>query len=532
MALTSDFKQNIQTQANPNIQNSTPMDSATFAQHLQTTAPTTKNVGGRNILQSVAGLALDPIAKLGTEAGQFVGKGIVKGVEMFQNPEQKAQTESKLQNALNQPSRVPGLGTEVKPLNQVGARDVAGQLLETAATFAPGVGKGASLITKALSGAATGYALDVGNQLENKDKTLGQAFKPGLGTAIGGTLPLATALIGSLSKKIAGFNAGTGEEVLQRAQENPDAVGDAVKTYAKTPEAKSELIDKAKSAIQNFNSAKSEEFGATLDKFGTEPIALKEGEKSVIDSFAENAKKFGGTINGKGELTFANSTLTKGDQAAVKEGFDLINNWTDTTPKGMDGLRQAIKNTMDNFSLTGNSRANVILGNVKDDLQSMLTDKLPGYDKMLSTYGEKSQVTRDLVKELGLGGKSKPSTQLNNIMKIFKRDPSIQENLVSVMGKDGSEKFLNEISGAILSDWLPSNSLTNVIGRSTELATGIGGVIAGSGGTAIPAAAGALASMSPRIVGKIARMAGSKTAQALGGLAEKGATIAGARTGQ
>lgn len=112
---------------------------------------------GRNILQSVAGAVLDPVAKLATEGGQFLGKSIVRGVQAFQSPEQKAKTEVKLQGALSTPSRVPGLGTEVKPLKDVGVKDVAGQALGVV-----GVLTGNPMTGGALLGA--GGALEAGGK--------------------------------------------------------------------------------------------------------------------------------------------------------------------------------------------------------------------------------------------------------------------------------------------------------------------------------------------------------------------------------
>lgn len=170
------------------------------------------NIKERNLAQKAAGFLLDPIAKLATETGNFAGKGIVRGIEQFQSPEQKAITEANLQKALNTPSQVPGLGTEVKPLNKVTGRDVAGQVLETAAMFIPGekiasgiggqlLEKGGAKLTplavntakavgKIITGAGTGYAFDVAQQLQNENKTLGESFIPGISTVVGTTLPI------------------------------------------------------------------------------------------------------------------------------------------------------------------------------------------------------------------------------------------------------------------------------------------------------------------------------------------------------
>lgn len=75
-------------------------------------------------------------------------------------------------------------------------KQVAGDFISQAAMFAPGAGAGARLATKVGVGAATGYALDVGNKLGDTKKTTTQQLTPGIGTALGATLPIIGAVIG------------------------------------------------------------------------------------------------------------------------------------------------------------------------------------------------------------------------------------------------------------------------------------------------------------------------------------------------
>jgi hypothetical protein len=410
-------------------------------------------------------------------------------------------------------------------------KEVIGSAIQLGANAIPGAGEEAGLLEKSAIGAGQGYAYDVGNQLQNKDKSIGDAFIPGAGTVIGGALPGAMDLVGTVAKHVAGFTSGTGPEAIQRAVDNPDAVGKAVKEYATTPEAKQTLVDKAKAAVSQFIQDKQSEYGASLDKFGTQADYL--AVQNVSDSFVNNAQKFGGSVDKEGNLIFKNSTLTKSDQTALNSAYETIQNWTDTTPKGMDGLRQAIGNQMDEFSLNGNDRANVVLSAVQKDLKNTLTNKIPGYSDMLNTYSTKSQTTRDLVKELGIGGSAKPSTQLNNVMRIFQKDPSIQKNLIKTMGQKGADDFMNEISGAILSDWLPQGKLMPLLKGAGEAGLATGAAIAGGGASAaLPVAATGAAAMSPRIVGGAARLAGKAANLGVGKAVARLATMGAAETGQ
>lgn len=81
-------------------------------------------------------------------------------------------------------------------------KEVMGSSLQLAANAIPGAAKGASLDVKAATGAATGYAFDVSNKLQDENKTIGQDFTPGAGTVIGGAIPVVGAGLSYLSKNL------------------------------------------------------------------------------------------------------------------------------------------------------------------------------------------------------------------------------------------------------------------------------------------------------------------------------------------
>ena len=71
------------------------------------------------------------------------------------------------------------------------ASEVVGSAIQLGANFLPGAGIGASLGRKALVGAGTGLAMDIGSKLQK-----GETPTPGIGTVVGGALPVAGAVIG------------------------------------------------------------------------------------------------------------------------------------------------------------------------------------------------------------------------------------------------------------------------------------------------------------------------------------------------
>ncbi len=189
-----------------------------------------KNIG--NVTEKVTGLfGMNPLLK-GT--GQAIANAMgtqddvikankdsvelqTKLLDQIKTFKKAGKDTSRLEAALKDiTTQIGDVGGQVEDIGTQGItnKEVVGSAVSTAATFIPGVGKGASLLTKVLAGGATGYAFDVGSNLQNKDKTLGQDFTPGLGTAVGAVLPFAGYLISSLTKKIAGFTAGTGITII------------------------------------------------------------------------------------------------------------------------------------------------------------------------------------------------------------------------------------------------------------------------------------------------------------------------------
>lgn len=373
-----------------------------------------------------------------------------------------------------------------------------GSLLEKGTETAAKTG----LLSKVATGAATGYGYDVAQNLQSgKEGT--EALKPGFGTLFGGSIPLATSLVGALGKGILAKTTGAGEEVLQQALDNPTAVNKAINEYATTPEAQMALVDKARGAINDFLHQRSVEYGQELAKLPS----VKTGKGDILASFADEIGSFGGSIK-NGQITFKDTTLTQADVNNLKKAFAKINGWQDTSAKGLDGLRQAIGNLMTDFKVTGNPRANVILEKVKDSLTTSLGKQVPGYTNMLATYGSKTQLAKNLSKELIGGTNAKPSTQLNSVMRLFKKDPTVLRDLEKVMGKEQAQQFMNELSGAILSNWFPAGTVGNIARGAIEAGAAAVAATAGGALPAVATGATALAATSPRIVGKGAVLMG------------------------
>lgn len=466
-------------------------------------------------------------------------------IQQIKSDKSEGKDTSKLETALQQlGGSIDTEGNEATDLGTQGLskKDIIGSSLQLAADALPSAGKGAGVLEKSAIGAGTGYAFDVANKLQTDESkgVSGKDFIPGLGTVLGATLPIVTKIGGYLAKNLTGFTSGSGVEAVQRAIDNPDEVNTAIKKYATTPEEKQGLVDRAKTAIRNFVESKQNEYGATVDKLAQQegsPVVLT--KQPAIDALKNSLSEFGvkigkdtgeGVEKKAGKLDFSNSNLTNADQRNIEQAYDKVNNWTDTSPQGLDKLRQSLQNFMEDFKVQGNPRANVILSKAEDSLATHLNANIPGYQDMVNSYNQKSQLTSKVLKELGFSGNAKPSTQLKTIMNLFKKNPEVRDSILKVMGEEEGNKFMNELSGAIMSSWLPQGTVFgNVLRATPEVAAGTGAALAGHApavGVLAPVAAAAL---SPRIVGKTAILAGKIGDTVIPGIIRKATSAVGSK---
>lgn len=405
----------------------------------------------------------------------------------------------------------------------VTGKEIAGSALKGAvsvgAAALPGAG---SLVGKIAQGATLGYASDVAGKLEQNKVDL----SPSVGTVVGAALPVVTKALGALTRRTLGTTSGAGNPVIKRAVENPNEVNAAIRTYAKDESSKQALVERTKSAIQEYLNKRSQVFGEGIAQTTfSKPFAKQE----ILTQFTDELSKFKGSVK-NGTLTFNSSKLTAADKADIKAFYQGLKEWTDFTPSGIEDLRQFIGNNMDDFAATKNSRASVVLGNLKKFVTNGLEERSPGYKKILGDYGKKTQLARDTLAELSLkSGNAKPSTQLNSIMRIFKKDPKIIEDLTEIMGPDEANRLLNEVSGAILSDALPSGMTRQIIEGGFTL----GGLFSlFTGGISLPTLIGGAATASPRLVGEASTLAGKAIKKGVGTGIRRATTIGASRSSQ
>ena len=181
-------------------------------------------------------------------------------------------------------------------------RAVLGSAIQTGANFLPGVGVGAKLGTKVATGLATGYAFDVGSKLQDKDKTVGQSLTPGIGTAVGGALPVGGAVVGASSKIVGRLLKGLGSglsgvstETIENIVKNPKIAQQATEKLAQNGNAKV-LEENAKTIVNGIANVRKQARGSygeamqQLKKEDIDPKKFRAGIQPVLDKFGVSSK--------------------------------------------------------------------------------------------------------------------------------------------------------------------------------------------------------------------------------------------------
>lgn len=234
-------------------------------------------------------------------------------------------------------------------------REVLGSALSTATMFAPVAGKTASLGAKIATGATTGYGMDVGSKLQQENKTVGESFKPGLGTVVGGVIPLLGGIFGK------GINAKRLEEINMRmtplekqrlATKGKDVVGYVTeKKLTGTPEVRYNKITQLWENMENKVAGLIKSSGVKYNKqdilnaikqvpeeFGDDIAGYDEAERT-----AERLAKF---IENKAPDEISGTLLNKYKRALFKRAYSKNN--TDVVNESYHAAAEKFKTILDN----------------------------------------------------------------------------------------------------------------------------------------------------------------------------------------
>lgn len=365
--------------------------------------------------------------------------------------------------------------------NRVDVPALAGDYLKAGANFIPGAAQGTKLATKVGVGAATGYAMDVGNKLANKQDS---AFTPGAGTAIGAGIPVAgavlrpgTAIVGRLLKGLGSGLSGVSTETIDRIVDNPQIAQRASQKLAKSGNNKV-LEDNAKmimNGVSKIGKEASGEYSKGLDslsKVDINPETLKGGLLGTLE-------KHGVQVGEDGKLDFSGTEFLddKVKQRAEKV-INHINQFPDLSGKGVRKLMDNVDNARFKSAPDGDRQAfNALMGDLKNSLKNGVNESTPKLGEINKKYSADMQLTEAVQNIFGkvnfknLPEVVKASKKLEGLFQQKGLEPQVVDDFLKRIGVHPEELRTSEAVRQMVHKEQGANSVGLSIGEVIRGAT-------------------------------------------------------------
>lgn len=388
------------------------------------------------------------------------------------------------------------------------AGQFAGEVLQNAANLIPGAGEGANLFSKAVIGAGTGYLADVGSKLQKEGTPDASVAIPGIGTAIGGGLPILGAVarfagkgVSELSGSLTGQGRG-GQKALSDALQ---AGGDRAKVARAAMRGgyTGEMIkQEADQALGSLVAKRTEDYQQRL-------ASISDDTKSydispIVNKVKEGLDSFGVAITNDGGLDFSRSPLrfNRKAQGDIQTIYDEMKNFGtqqgDRTAVGLDSLKRGFQ---DLYTESGEARKFVT--SVSSEVRNVLK-QVPGYDEMAANYSKSTDLIKDIQKNLGLGTRAGEDTAYKKFSQILRNDNDARSQLFKELDDASGGKLIPMVAGE-LSRPVLARGLTRPI---SQLLAGGAGISSGSIGAALKAMMIGGAVTSPRLAGEVINILG------------------------
>jgi hypothetical protein len=275
-------------------------------------------------------------------------------------------------------------GTYAQTFEQPTGKEVLGSALQSASLFIPG-GAGASLGSKVLAGVGTGYAFDVAQNLQENTEGA-EIFTPGLGSAIGGAVPVVGTGIVKGAKAIKPVAQATRDivsPVMSPITQIPKNIKTNVQTGIATDKAIRQLPTKPlQNAVRSGVDIQDVQTLSKLDK------ATKESSKKLV----KTVKDFADGKTNRNPIELVGQPIVKRLQTLTNQ-TKQIGAKLDKTAKGLQF--KSVQGIDDLFTKADDS-----LRNLDVNLGKQKGGKLDFVGSQLEDIGENAKIVDRVYKRL------------------------------------------------------------------------------------------------------------------------------------
>jgi hypothetical protein len=306
------------------------------------------------------------------------------------------------------------------------------------------------------------------------------------------TSPLARGT-GTAASEFFGLTTGTGSLPIREAFNAAVTGGERAKeflTQMRRPENVNNLVNAAETSLQDMVSRRNADYLSSRTR-----IAEDATELDISPIRQKVRKQINSLVSAQGDVV---------DPAALRtlqQAQDIINDWRDLTPIGLDGLKQRI------YTLAPLDQPNTyrVIKSLYDEVKDTIVKQAPEYSSMMGKYAEASDLINEIKRTLSINPQATVDTQIRKLLS------SMRDNVNASFGRRAElVSELERASGRQLTSGLAGVSLSPLTPRGlARIVPTTGGAIAlSTGGASIPGLLGGLLATSPRLVGEAAYTTG------------------------
>lgn len=357
---------------------------------------------------------------------------------------------------------------EKKYIESPGPKEVGGSLLQLGANFLPGAGVGAKIATKVGIGAGTGLAFDAGSQLQDPNKKASEV-RPGVGTVVGGSLPVAGSvarlggrIVGRLFKGLGSGLSGVSTSTIDKIIDNPKVAQLASEKLAKSGNSKI-LEENAKQIVGGVSKVRQEarqSFGKAMDELKTEDIDPKKFRSVIQPALDEIGSVTQGNTRRLNNVEFS-------DPANLKRANTLINDISNVKLDGLS-LRKLVYKIENTKFKTATSDERLSFNAFTKDLASSVKEAITGSTDKLTKANESFTKDMQLVETIeDIFG----NVKFKNLPEVVKASQKL-EGLFAQKGlaPDVVDDFLERI-GVNAKNFKTTEAVRQISGKSSNANT-------------------------------------------------------------
>lgn len=388
---------------------------------------------------------------------------------------------------------LPVGGLLAKGAQTAGAAPVLVNALRSAGMSAGGQTGAKTLAARVAGGAATGGA----------SAALINPEDAAMGAMVGGGLPVAGAVAKGatrLGRAVAGASTGVGDDALRVAYESGKAGGAQAQALRENMRGQADMLgvlDDARANLDAIRSAKNTAYRQNM--------AAVKADKAVLD-MAPIEQSIQDAVN---KFTFKGQPRNPEVLAALDEAAQTVQKWRQLnpaefhTPEGLDALKQQIRALRNKVPVDARDVRSA-LGDVYNSTKKQIEAQAPEYSKAMKDYSQASELIDEITRTLSLGEKKTADTAMRKLQSIMRNNVNTnygtRTQLLQELEQQGGRQLAPQLAGQALNDWTP---------RGIQRATAIPTAIAAGSTAGIPAAIGATAMSSPRLMGEAAYLSGA-----------------------